>query len=232
MRRTIVLVLTGTAVGAAALAQEGALAAKQRTATSGPAVTIRIEGLRKTLVLPKQVRTRSGSITKYGAPNGKCPARSAQGALDVATHGHWKGTWSSQFSEYFITSILGENPSGHDFWEIFVNNKAASKGACDLKLKAGEQILFADTDGSHNASALHAPASHAVGSPFTVRLLGYSKTGSKPLTGVRITGNGISPVKTNGHGVAKVTSRHRGNLVLRASPQGYIRTEAVVHVTR
>jgi hypothetical protein len=224
MKVRIVLALAAvTAVsGGAALANPGA---------ASPSVTIRIEGSNKTLVLPRQVRAGSGSITKYGAPNGKCPAQSIQGALNRATHGQWKGTWSSQFSEYFITSILGEKPSGHNFWEIFVNDKAASKGACDLKLQRGERIVFADSDGKQTPAALRAQACVAPGSKFKVKLVGYSSGGqSKPLAGVKVTGNGIKPASTNRTGVAKLTAGHQGKLVLRASPPGYIRAEAVVPV--
>jgi hypothetical protein len=237
MRRTIVLVLTGTVVVTAALAQTGAIAAPSRKAThtafrSEP-VTIRIEGVKKTLLLPTRVdRLRLGSITRGGAPEGKCPRRSVQGVLDKATHGHWQGTWSSQYNEYFITSILGEKPPGqHDFWEIFVNDKPAAEGACDLKIRSGERVLFADTDGSHYPAVLEAPHSGKSGTSFTVKLLGAGKGNAKVLAGVKVSGNGIKSTKTNSHGVARITDDHSGRLVLRASPGGYIRTEAVVHVS-
>lgn len=226
MRRTIVLVLTGTVVVAAALVHGGALAA-----TSSPPVAIRVEGSKKTLVLPVRVRTRSGWITRYGAPKGKCSASSAQGALSMATRGHWKGTWYSQYNEYLITSILGEKPAGHDFWEIFVNNKAASVGACDIKLQHGDQLVFADTDGKHYPSALNVISETVDRTSFLVQLTGYNAHGkSKPLASVLITGNGIHSVKTNAKGQAEVTDHHAGQLVLRASPAGYIRSETAVHV--
>jgi len=228
MRRTTVLVLAGTAVvaaGASAVAEAGG-------ASHGPIVTVRIEGAKKTLQRSIPIKTGTGWITKYGAPKGKCPARSAQGALDVVTHGRWKGTWSTQFNEYFVTSILGEKPAGHDFWEIFVNNTAASKGGCDLKLQRGEQLLFADTSGKDQPSALTAPRSATVGTAFAVRLVGYSSKGkARPLSGVSITGNGIRGAKTNSHGVARVSARRKGKPVLRAAPKGYIRSEAVVSVS-
>lgn len=222
VRTVLALALTAAVSGGVALASP--------RGASSPA-TIRIEGLTKTLLLARHVQTGSGWITKYGAPKGKCPAHSVQGALDRATQGRWKGSWNTQFNEYFITSILGEKPSGHDFWEIFVNNKAATKGACDLKLQRGERLLFADEDGKQNPAAMKASARAADRTPFTVRLVGYSAHGNaKPLAGVKITGNGIQAVRTNSSGAAKVTDKHLGRLVLRASPTGYIRSEAIVHV--
>ncbi len=234
MRRTIVLVLTGTVVmataagGALAVVREGSLAA-----TSGPSVAIRIEGSHKTLVMPRLIRTGSGWITKHGAPRGKCPASSAQGALNRATHGHWKGKWYSQYNEYLITSILGEKPSGLDFWEIFVNNRAATKGACDVQLQRGEQLVFADSDGKHYPSSLTVIGELTDRTSFLVELVGYNAHGkSKPLAGVAITANGTHSVKTNAKGQAEVNGRRGGRLVLRASPAGYIRSEATVHVAK
>jgi len=201
---------------------------------AGTAVTIRIEGRGKTLLLPTTVHTRFGSITKFGAPSGKCPASSGQGALDVGTRGRWVGTWNTQFNEYFITSILGEKPSGHDFWEIFADNKAAQVGACDLKLHAGEQLLFANESGKVNPASLSAPRRVVVGKRFKVKLVGYDAKGkAKPLSRVLITGDrGIVPVKTDRQGSANVIAPLLGNVVLRAAPKGYLRAEAVVHVTR
>jgi hypothetical protein len=230
MKRSIVLVLTGTAV--VAVAAGGSLAAAAAgTASHGTTVTVRIEGVKKTLELARPIKSDTRSITKYGAPKGKCPGRSAQGALDAATGGHWKGTWYSQYNEYLITSILGEKPSGHNFWEIFVGHRAATKGACDLALRSGEQLIFADTDGKEQPSALEVPSSATAGTAFTVKLVGYSSEGkAQPLSGVRIEGNGVHSTKTNSGGVAKVTAQNAGKPVLRAAPAGYIRSEAVVDV--
>ena len=232
MRRTIVLVLTGAAV-VAGLVQGGALAAPRHDAgTSSPSVSIRIEGSKRTLVPTNLVQIGSGWITRYGAPKGKCPRHSVQGALIRATHGQWKGTWNKQFGEYFISSILGEKPSGHNFWEIFVNYKAASKGACDLKLTRGEQILFADTNGKRHPSALNVigrSERSASGVTFKLLVTGFNAHGTgKPLAGVQVNGGGIHSAPTNAHGQVDVTDNHPGPLLLRAAPKGYIRSETEV----
>ena len=135
--------------------------------------------------------------------------------------------------EYFITSILGEKPSGSDYWTIFVNNKAASIGACDIKLARGEKILFAVTDGSEHPSSLTAPHSAVAGQRFKVKLVGYNAAG-KPhrLAHVAITANGIKSARTNRSGVATITDDSPGVVILRAKPKGYVRSEAIVHVAR
>ena len=111
-------------------------------AGSGPAVSVQVKTLSKTLVHATGVHGEKASITKGGTPKGKCPGSSAAGALDAATHGKWTGKYSASLHDIFITSILGVKPPGNDFWEILVNGKPASTGACEIKLHAGERLLF------------------------------------------------------------------------------------------
>ena len=113
------------------------------SAAAAPKVTITIQGRTKTLLATKTVQPGSKSITRGGAPAGKCPADSAQGALNVATHGNWKGKWYASYHEYLITGILGDNETTKKYyWGFYVNGKSSSKGACDVKLKAGDKLLF------------------------------------------------------------------------------------------
>ena len=111
-------------------------------AGSGPAVTVKIKSPTKTLLKRTTVHGEKGWITKGRTPKGKCAGNTAAGALDAATHGKWKGKYFAKYHEIFIGSILGVKPSGHDFWEIVVNGKPASVGACEIKLHAGERLLF------------------------------------------------------------------------------------------
>jgi hypothetical protein len=213
-----------------------ALAVRARTATSGsgPVVSVRVEGLKKTRLLATSVRGRRGWITKGGAPKGQCSGQSAAGALDVATRGNWTGAWSAKYQALSITGILGERHSFSSpyYWSIWVNNKYASSGACGIALKKGEQLLFAVEPDSAMwyPTVLSAPHSTTKSHSFTVKLMGFTGSGKKPLAGVTITGNGIASAKTNHSGVATITDSHSGALVLRASPKGHIRTEATVHV--
>jgi hypothetical protein len=208
-------------------------------AASGPAVTVRVEGLKKTLLLPKVVHTHSGWITRFGAPKGQCPARSAQGALDVATHHNWRGKWSTQFGpEYEITSIFGETHSFSSkyYWEIFANNVAATTGACQIKLHRGEHLLFAAVPitGYEYPLAVRVLTKPVAGHPFQVRVVYYDAKGrTKPLAGAKVTLGGISaePVPdsqssatTNSQGLATLTEKHSGLVEISASKRGYIRS--------
>jgi Domain of unknown function (DUF4430) len=130
--------------GAIALATAGiAFAPSAASAATAPTVTVSVQGKTKTLLPVTTVHTKLGSITRGGVAAGKCPATSAQGALNVATHGNWKGTWYASYHEYFITGILGDNETSKKYyWSLVVNGKASSKGACDVKLKNGDKVLF------------------------------------------------------------------------------------------
>ncbi len=136
MHRKTLIALVGAIV--MALAASGVALA----AGSGPAVTVQIKSLTKTLLKPSTEHGQTGWITKGGTPKGKCPGNSAAGALNAATHGKWAGKYYSSVGGIFVTSILGVKPTGSDFWNVFVNGKSSSKGVCDIKLKAGEKLLF------------------------------------------------------------------------------------------
>jgi hypothetical protein len=112
------------------------------TSAGGPTVTVSIKTMTKTLLRPTPEHGEKGSITKGGTPRGKCPGQTAAGALDVATHGRWTGKYFASVSGIFITSILGVKPKGSDFWELVVNGKVSSKGACGVNLHAGQRLLF------------------------------------------------------------------------------------------
>jgi len=111
-------------------------------AGSGPAVTVQIKSLNKTVLKPTTAHGEKGWITKGGTPHGKCPGASAAGALDAATHGKWAGKYYSSVGGIFITSILGVKATGSEYWAIYVNGKSATTGACAIKLHSGEKLLF------------------------------------------------------------------------------------------
>jgi hypothetical protein len=201
------------------------------TATAvGSTVTVRVEGLKRTLLAPTVVHLHSGSITKGGAPAGACPARSGAGALDAVTHHHWVGTWSTSFDDYEVTSILGE---AHSFttklyWSVWVGNKFASTGVCGIKLHPNEQLLFAAASSkTKGLVAIKAPSSATVGQPFAVTVVWFNGSGkTKPLAGATVTAAGVSS-QTNSQGTVELTPTQAGTLSLKAAHAGYIRSAPV-----
>jgi len=179
------------------------------------------------------VQVHSGSITKGGVAAGICPASSGQGALDVATHHRWGGKFDSSLKEYFVTSILGEIDNGPKYyWSIYVNNRSASTGGCEIKVHPGDQLLCAATSFPEYPLGLSGPASAKTGKAFAIKVVHYTAAGkAKPLARARVSGKGVS-VTTNGAGVARITATHAGTLVLKASAKGYVRTAPLsVHVS-
>ena len=136
MHRKTVVALLGAIV--MALATGGVALASG----SGPAVTVSIKSVNKTLLKPTAVHGEKGWITKGGTPHGKCSGASAAGALDAATHGKWTGKYYASVPGIFVTSILGAKPTGSSFWGVFVNGKTSSVGICAIRLHAGERLQF------------------------------------------------------------------------------------------
>jgi hypothetical protein len=219
------------ALGAATAVLGLAIAASAVAAGTG--VSVRVEGVKHTLLPATVVHGESGSITKGGTPAGSCPGSSGAGDLDAATHHNWGGTYSSGLG-IDINTVLGEthtfSPTGF-YWAIWVNNRFASKGVCDLKLHAGDQLLLAPYPGKGTIFpiVLSAPGHAAAGHPFKVKATYFAGTkgAAKPLSGVSIKGGGA----TNKQGIATVTASRAGKLKLVASRKGYVRAEATVAVS-
>jgi len=139
--KKVVLVLSSTLLLAGVCAPI-ALGSASSTRPVGPTVKVAVKTLTRTLLKPTPARGRTGWITRGGTPRGKCSAASAAGALTAATHGRWGGKYYSGIG-IFVQSILGVKPSGKaSYWAIYVNGRLSSLGICDLKLHAGEQLLF------------------------------------------------------------------------------------------
>jgi hypothetical protein len=220
MKRSQILTLGGATV-ALALAPTAALAA------GGTTVNVRIEGKTSTLLAATNVKTHTGSITKGGTPAGTCPATTAAGALDVATHHNWAGSYGSLGLS--VTSILGESHpfTSSYYWSVWVNNKFATAGVCGLKLHAGEQLLFAavpDKGSTEYPIVLTGPGHATVNAPFKVKASYFNAKGvAKPLADVHLAGGSVNAT-TGKNGTASIDTTKSGALKLRASSQGFIRS--------
>jgi hypothetical protein len=199
---------------------------------AGNQVTVRAEGQTRTLLSATIVNppSGSGSFTIDGTPAGACPKNSAAGALDTATRHRWGGVYSTSFNELELTTILGETWTFNSpyYWSIWVNDRFASAGLCELKLHKGDQLLFAAVPdkGSEYPLAIEAPSHATAGRPFTVKVVDYPKGVAKPLAGARLAGSGINAV-SNGRGSVSVTVHRAGTIVLHADRKGYIRAAAI-----
>jgi hypothetical protein len=209
---------------AAGLVPTSALAA-------GGSVTVRVEGKNRTLLSTTRVKTPTGSITKDGAPAGACPASSAAGALDVATHHKWGAKFETSFNDYELTTILGETWkfTSPNFWGVWIDNRFASTGICEIKLHPGDRLLFAADPAKHQEQplGLSGPAKPKFGHPIDLKVVAFGNSGvGKPLAGARVHGSGIS-AQTNSKGIVRITAKGKGPLVFHADKPGFIRAAAL-----
>jgi hypothetical protein len=202
---------------------------------AGSSITVRVEGLKHTLLPATVAHTESGSITKGGTPKGMCPGSSAAGYFDSAIHHNWTGAYSSGLGVE-VTKVLGETHvfSAHGFyWGLWVDGRFASAGLCDLKLKPGDQLLLAPAPakGTTYPIMLTAPATAKVGQPFVVKASYFKadKGKAKALSGVSVT-DGVKP--TDSHGATTVTAHKAGKVTVTATLKGFIRAEATVKVSQ
>jgi Domain of unknown function (DUF4430) len=203
-------------------------------AAAGPAVTVRIEGKSKTLLAAKVEHAPAGSVTKDGH---SCSGNSAAGAFNAATRGKWSGTWSKSLSDFQVMTILGDTENyttTKSYWELFVNNVPASTGICGVKLKAGENILFAAVGASETPAdplGVEAPTSEPEFKKFTIKVVYYNAKGkASPAAGVTVAFAGHRYTTNSAGETAKVAAETSGALSVTAAKKGYIRAEATVKV--
>lgn len=197
-------------------------------------VTVRIQGKTKTLLPTKTLDVKPGFVTRGGAPTGACPSLSAQGALGQATHGNWQGSWNSSYAEYYVTRILGLAETGkHYYWGLYVNNRLASEGACDEKLKPGTSVVFAVVPASGPTEKLigvQAPAARA-GFPYTVQVVTYGANGKpRPLAGATVSVDGKSVVSLSNGWTPGITFPAAGQQTLTVAKAHYVGTVVTVTV--
>lgn len=104
-----------------------------------------------------------------------------------------------------LCGVGGYKTTSKVSWYLKVNHKNPEIGGDTVKLKAGDEVLWAYTSFPYpNELDLEAPEQVTAGVPFTVRVFSYSDTGKrKPVSGARITG--VEGVVTGADGRASVT---------------------------
>jgi hypothetical protein len=212
------LAATIAAVVAAALLPSAAVAAKP------PTVLVRIEGAGATLLPPTLAQTTDANTVRGHT----CPGSSAAGALNIATHGGWTGKFEtgSGFADFFITGILGEQPTGNNFWTLWVNGRSSSTGACSTQLHFADGELWFDCladahfNCTNNPLALSAPATVRAGSPFTGTVKQLDGSGhSAPVSAAVVTGDGVVGLSAAG-GKTSLVARKAGVITLQARKSG------------
>lgn len=217
-------------------------------AAGSPAeVTVRVEGLTETKVLPTLVTTTTASVVKDGNSSDACPGTSAIGALELATAGNWSGPWEAKFNQYSIFTIEGEThefeesaPANY-FWSFWLNDKESEVGACEAELQKGDQVLFFPSCYGASCSvpaptplAIEAPASANSGEVVTVTVKQYNTKGeASPAVGANVSGGGTGAVTdSQGHATLKFIGDATDTLRASGAAEGppAIRTETTICV--
>jgi hypothetical protein len=197
----------------------------------GPAtVTVRVEGLAETKLLPTSVTTTTTPVSKAESPGNTCPGTSALGALQLATSGNWSGPWEAEFNQYSIYAIEGEthefeaSSNANYYWSFWLDNKEATVGACAAELQAGDQALFfpacygaACPTQEPTPLAIEAPTTVNAGEQVNVTVEQYNSKGeAAPAVGANVGGGGTSAV-TDSQGHTTLKFAGDGTYTLRAT---------------
>jgi hypothetical protein len=208
------------------------------------AVTVRVEGLSETKVLPTLLTTTTAPVVKDGKPEDSCPGTSAAGALEVATKGEWGGKWFSGLG-YSVETIENE---GYPFtqpyyWTFWVNHKSQEVGVCGVEMKSGDEVLlfpecFSEKAGECPPNPLplgvEAPTAANAGEPVTVTVKRYNAKGeASPAVGADVIGGGAG-ASTDSEGHATLKFFGKGTVTLRISGASSgppaVRTETTICV--
>ena len=174
------------------------LASTALAAGGGPTVTIRVEGLKRTLLGATKTKVHPGWVTRYGAPTGMCPDKSAEGALDIATKHRWVGKWSTEFGpEYEITSILGEKHRLHV--EVLLGDLRQQQGGLGGRLRdqgddrsAGAVAAVPGQGRDGGAAPDHRPRDARLGGIRSRARARPGRRRTSAVEGVEVTGGGVT----------------------------------------
>jgi hypothetical protein len=213
-------ILTGSVIGA--LVSLALVVPSSPAGAVPPSGYVRVEGAGATLLPQTLVQTNNAKSVRGQT----CSGSSAAGALNVATHGEWDGSFSSSLKDFFVTSILGESPSGNNFWTLWVNGRSSTTGACSTQLHPGDHELWFDcvADANFNCTnnplALSVPASVRRGRKATVTVTQLDGNGhGTPVAGAAVSGGGVAAV-TNATGQATFVPIASGVISLQAVKSG------------
>jgi len=199
-------------------------------------VNLRIEG-KTTTIFEGPIYTRGHNVTTPSGGNHHCdgtnnganptPGPTCTSALDDASkldHFPFDGTFSSQFDDFFITSIGGVTQTTTEFWGILLNFEFTPVGGCQQEVKKNDEVLWAfDAFNANAFLKLAGPTLAHANSPVVLTVTD-GQTGN-PIDGATVDGD-----TTDASGHVSVTFPHPGVQKLKATKPGAIRSNQIVIV--
>ncbi|KAF7341699.1 Surface cell-adhesion protein [Mycena sanguinolenta] len=193
-------------------------------------VNLRIEGADKTIfegtivTMGHNVTTVSGGTHHCDGTNDKAnefPGPTCTSALDDAskeTGFQWDGTFSTEFDDYFITSIGDSTETDSEFWGLLLNFKFTPVGGCQQEVDTTDHILW---------------AFNAFNAKHFLKLVGPTKAKKNiptkfvvtdGMTGDPVQGATVDGGTSNARGVVIITFGKEGTHGLKATMDGSIRS--------
>ena len=216
------------------------LAVAASVAVAAPvSVNVRVEGTNRTIfdapvttdghaiTTPSSGGAQTCDGTNAGAHPSPVPVATA--ALDDAARLNsftWDGTFSTQFSDFFVTRIDDETADPNsEFWSLYINRESASVGGCQQRVSGGQEVLWARISFLATDPVvpleLRGPGSARTGEPVNMQVVD-GNTGA-PQAGATVNG---SP--TGSDGIATLTFANKGIYRLKAERPGEVRSNTVV----
>ena len=132
------------------------------------------------------------------------------------------GTYSDDFSDYFITSIGDTTQTDIEFWGLLVNYQFTPNGGCQFETKTNDNILWAfDAFGAEAFLKLTGPSKPvSKGKPYTV-------TVTNGQNGTPIQGATVNGATTGADGTATFTPARSGLQTYKAEKPGSIRSNRI-----
>lgn len=220
-----------------------ALAAEGGSSTAR--VSVRVEGLSKTLLASTVVNTKAAALDPDGKPADTCEGDTAAVALQDATKGRWTaGAYYSGLG-YSVQGLFGESYSFSSsyYWSFWVDGKVASAGICGITLRAKDQLLFfpqcskesaaACPDGTFNPAVLEltGPRRAHTGKAVAVKVRALDNLTGKPSPGANVKLSYRGGHATTGTGgVAHLRFSKPGSYHITATAPNSIRDELTITV--
>jgi hypothetical protein len=156
--------------------------------------------------------TNATPVVNDGNSEHSCAGTSAAGALQLASAGNWKGTWSAELSAYFVEAIAGTALSG-SYWNFWHNNAESTVGICGVEPNSGDTLLFFPecyekcSGPAPSVLSIQAPTTAEVGKPVSIQVLSYPNPAGAPvpMAEATVTGGGESSQPTNAQGQTTMT---------------------------
>jgi hypothetical protein len=195
------------------------------------AVDVRIEGKTST-IFSGPVTTDGKAVTSPTGGTHTCdgtnmgahptPGPTAISALDdAAIKGgfDWDGPWfGPDYLDYFVTRVAGESETSTEFWGVFVNGTATTTGGCQVRIAAGDEVLWTfDAFNKVGALTLSAPASAHTGEAIATVVRNRA-------TGAPVAGAAVGSATSGADGKASLSFDEPDVYRLKAEKAGFIRS--------